>query len=241
MLNVNEHIIPFSFSGNIPDTDIGFAISADSIDSDSIFALMKWIINTIIDRYGTLKVRFSVIAYGSIVTTRFTFDNTKFTQEDLIRAVNETQQVSGTPDLLMALEEAEILFRKSSRPNATRVLVVLSDVVGLANDSELTACAGRLRKQGVLILSAGFGPQANQIGKQMEKVVVSQSDYMDVGNFSTKRPVVIAEKIMFKALQGMLVPLKNQPRDERYTFPSFLCILQIIRACFSMQPVNLVT
>lgn len=197
---------PFQISGNIPDLDIGFALSAASVDSDSIFALMKQIINTIIDRYGMLNIRFSVIVYGSIVTTRFTFDNTKFTQEDLIRAVNETERAPGMPDLEMALTEAKRLFQATSRPNDTRVLVLFTDVVGLVNESALAACADRLRKQGVLILSVGFGAQANQISNQMKKVVISQSDYMAVPNVTTERPVVVAETIMFKALQGKLAP-----------------------------------
>ena len=155
-----------------------------------------------------LRVRFSVIVYGSIVTTRFTFDNTNFTQEDIIRAVNETMQVPGDPDLQQALKEAEELFRLTSRPNATRALVVLSDAVGLGNDSALAECADRLKEQGVLILSVGIGGLVNKIGDQMKKFVVSQSNYyMGVQDFTTKRPVVVAETIMFKALQGMLVLL----------------------------------
>lgn len=168
---------------------------------------MKRIINTIIDRYGVLKVRFSVIVYGSKVTTRFAFDNAKFTQEDLIRAVNRTDNVAGTPDLEKALKEAETLFRTTSRPNATKTFVVLTDVVGRGNDNALITLAARLRKSGVLILSVGFGAQVDQIGNQMRKVVITRSDYIGVPDFITERPVVVAETIMFKALQGKVVSL----------------------------------
>jgi len=206
-LNVNpsvlaERIMDRILKRNIPLVDVGFAISAASIDSDYIFALMKRIINTIIDRYGVLKVRFSVIVYGSKVTTRFTFDNPKFTQEDLIRAVNNTANVPGTPDLEKALKEAETLFRKTSRPNATKTFVVLSDVVARGNDNALIALAARLRKSGVLILSVGFGAKVDQIGNQMSKVVITRSDYIGIPDFITERPVVVAETIMFKALQA---------------------------------------
>ena len=163
---------------------------------------MKQIINTIIDRYGVLKVRFSVIVYGSKVTTRFTFDNAKFTQESLIRAVNSTDNVAGTPDLEKALKEAESLFKKTSRPNATKTFVVLSDVVARGNNNALIALAARLRKSGVLILSVGFGADVDQIGNQMNKVVITRSDYIGIKDFMTERPVVVAETIMFKALQG---------------------------------------
>lgn len=149
-----------------------------------------------------VRPRFSVIVYGSKVTTRFTFDDGKFSQEDLIRAVNETANAPGPPDLEKALEEAEKLFRTTSRPNATKTFVVLTDVVALPDGNALIASAVRLRRRGVLILSVGFGAQVNEIGNQMRKVVITQSDYIRVLDFTTERPVVIAETIMFKALQG---------------------------------------
>ena len=163
---------------------------------------MKRIINTIIDRYGVLKVRFSVIVYGSKVTTRFTFDNAKFTQEGLIRAVNTTDNVLGKPDLEKALKEAETLFKTTSRPNATKTFVVLSDVVARGNNNALTVLAARLRKSGVLILSVGFGAKVKEISNQMNKLVITRSDYIGIVDFFNERPVVVAETIMFKALQG---------------------------------------
>lgn len=166
---------------------------------------MKRIINTIIDRYGVLKVRFSVIVYGNKVTTRFTFDNPKFTQEDLIRAVENITNVPGDPDLEEALKEAETLFSRTSRPNATKTFVVLSDVVARGNDNALIALAVRLRKSGVLILSVGFGGKVDQIGNQMSKVVITRSDYIGIPDVTTERPVVVAETIMFKALQGEVI------------------------------------
>lgn len=187
----------------MPLVDIGFAINAVSIDSDFIFTLMKRIINTIIDRYGVKQVKFSVISYGSKVATRFTFDDPKqLNHEELIKAVNETNSTTGTPDLEKALDRAKILFESTARPNATKTFVVLTDVAVPANDSALRASAARLRKRGVLILSVGFGAQVNEIGNQMKKVVISQTDYIGVPDFTTERPVVIAETIMFKALQG---------------------------------------
>ena len=163
---------------------------------------MKRIINTIIDRYGVFKVKFSVIVYGSKVTTRFTFANAKLTQEDLIRAVNDTDNVDGVPDLEKALEEAEKLFRTTSRQNATKVFVVLTDIVGSGDNNRLIASAARLRKRGVLILSVGIGQNVKEIGNQMQKVVITRTDYIGVPDFTTERPVVVAETIMFKALQG---------------------------------------
>ncbi|KAL9959837.1 hypothetical protein ACROYT_G033195 [Oculina patagonica] len=198
-----ERIMDRILRRKMPLVDIGFAINAVSIDSDFIFTLMKRIINTIIDRYGVKQVQFSVISYGSRVATRFTFDDpAQLIHEELIKAVNETNSTTGDPNLPSALDRAKFLFDNTARPNATKTFVVLTDDVAPANDSALRASAAKLRKRGVLILSVGFGARVNEIGNQMKKVVISQTDYIGVPDFTTERPVVIAETIMFKALQA---------------------------------------
>lgn len=93
---------------------------------------MQNIIRIINDRRGAFKIRFSVFVYGSIATTKFTFDNFNFTQEDLTRAVNETQEAPGTTDLQKSLEEAEKLCNLTSWPNATKAFIVLDSGTGSA-------------------------------------------------------------------------------------------------------------
>ena len=91
---------------------------------------MKEIIRIIKNRHGVLEIRFGVFVYGSIVTTRFTFDNCNFTQEDLTRAVNEIQKAPVTTDLQNALQEAEMLCNLTSKPNATKAFIVLGSEAG---------------------------------------------------------------------------------------------------------------
>ena len=128
--------LQFEFSGSDSlDAEFGFAISTTSLNFGFIFALMKQIISIIIDRHGESRIQFRVFVYGSITTTRFTFGHSKFTQEDLRRAVNEasnetrvvneTQEAPGTTDLQQALKEAEILCNLTSRPNVTKAFIVL--------------------------------------------------------------------------------------------------------------------
>ena len=95
---------------------------------------MKQTIRIIIDRHSQLesRIRFSVFVYGSIATTRFTVDNSNFTQEDLIRAVNETQEAPETTDLQKALENAELLFNLTSTPNDTKAFIILGSGTGSA-------------------------------------------------------------------------------------------------------------
>ena len=93
---------------------------------------MKETIRIIKDRHGAFKIRFSVFVYGSIVTTRFVFDNFNFTQEDLTRTLNETQEAPETTDLQKALQEAELLCNLTSRPNVTKAFIVLDSGTGSA-------------------------------------------------------------------------------------------------------------
>jgi len=81
-----------------------------------------------------------VFVYGSITTTRFTFANSNFTQEDLrkavnetrndTRALNETQEAPGTTDFQQGLAEAEILCNLTSRANVTKAFIVLDSETG---------------------------------------------------------------------------------------------------------------
>ena len=186
--------------------DIGFALSATTVDSSAIFTLMKNVINTIIERYGVGSVKFGVIVYGRVVTTQLGDFNRDFTQEDLIRAVNNTQPNPGPVNLDQALQQAAVIFRSTARQNAKRVFVALTDNMASSSENSLIGQTALLRREGVLVLGVGFGSQSNQIGEQMNSAVVFvPDDYIGVPNYPTERPVVIAEAIMFKALQGMIV------------------------------------
>lgn len=193
------------FTGDIPNVDIGFALNSVTADSVVIFTLMKNVINTIVQRYGVSRVRFSVIVYGSRKTTRLADFSQKFTQEDLIRAVNDLDPVPtpSSSQLEEALKTAERIFKATARPDAKKVFVVLTDSQSADSGNALEVQTARLRRQDVLILSVGFGSQSDQIGKQMNTVLFTSRDYIGVPNYPTERKVVIAEAIMFKALEGM--------------------------------------
>ena len=166
---------------------------------------MKEIIKAIIDRYGTDKVHFSVIVYGNVTTISFNFRSSTPDQEQLKRDVNRLKMVPGPPNLEEALREARLLFESIEvRPNAKKVFVVLTDTSRRQDIVALRTAAAALRSKGVLILTAGFGKDANQIGDQMKVLTITPSDYIGVPNYPTERPVVIAEAIMYKAFLGKL-------------------------------------
>ena len=198
-------LFPSYITVSTPIVDLGFALSATSADSNVIFMLMKSVITTIIDRYGVDKVGFSVIVYGNVATTRLSDFNLEFTQDDLIKAVKGLRVVGGPVDLEKALKEARNLFDNKARPGAKKVFVVLTDAVARDGDRALLVETARLRREGVLILSVGFGTESDRIGGQMNTVLFSPDDYISVPKYFAARRVAIAETIMFKALQGMFI------------------------------------
>ena len=189
---------------NIPEVDLGFALSADSIDSEDVFVLMKSIIKAIIDRYGTDKLDYSVIVYGKVPTTSFNF-GTKFPDKDSMkRSVDALPKKEGPVDLVKALEEARNLFTNTpTRPNAKKVLVVVTDAFSEINSDNLQLTTRTLRKNEIRIVSVAMG--SNTIVKQLEDVSFSNDDVISVPNHKAKRPVELAEEIMIKVFQGEFI------------------------------------
>lgn len=208
--------------------DIGFALTASSIDSVAIFTLMKNTISTIIERYGVGRVQFSIIVYGSVRTTQLAEFNSDFTQEQLINAVNQLQPNPNPNQTLdEGLKQAQALFRGKARQNAKKVFVLLTDTVSRVNDNALIVQTARLRREGVFLLSVGFGSQSSRIGNQMNSVVYTTDDFIGVPNYPNERVVVIAEAIMFKALAGMLGTTQSLSSDTlrpNTTSPYFFTI-----------------
>ena len=148
-------------------------------------------VNTINDRYKGFKVRFSVTVYGSKSTTRLAFFEKN--HEHLISIVNHLGDTPGPVNLKQALMEADLLFRFAVR-SGEKVFLLITDT---GNEDELITAAGDLLKRnGVILLSL------NDTGAQMNSVTVTHFDNLSTPNITTDRPVVVAETILYKALQG---------------------------------------
>lgn len=113
----------------IPDVDIAFAISSASSDAIEVHRQTKAILKSLIDTYGMEKVKLALIVYGSIPKTMATFhDTANFPDENLKRyIVDRLESGTGEPNLRKALVNAEAVFRNTGRPNAKKILVVVSD------------------------------------------------------------------------------------------------------------------
>lgn len=102
-------------------------------------------------------------------------------------------EVAGPIDLKEKLVEAEQLFRSLGRASAKKVFVVLTDT---GNDNEIIAAGDILRRHGVVLLSV------DRTGDKLNSVTITHIDYTGTPTVTTDRPVVVAETIIYKALQG---------------------------------------
>ena len=83
---------------------------------------MKDTINWIIGKYGTDKLRYSVILFGADASTELNFDSDFFTPNVLIQFVQGLSRRNGAADITKALEEAKKVFESGGvRPEARKV------------------------------------------------------------------------------------------------------------------------
>ena len=107
--------------------------------------------------------------------------------------MNHLGDTPGPVNLKQALMEADLLFRFAVR-SGEKVFLLITDT---GNEDELITAAGDLLKRnGVILLSL------NDTGAQMNSVTVTHFDNLSTPNITTDRPVVVAETILYKALQG---------------------------------------
>ena len=111
------------------EIDVVFAISADSANYAQTFSLMRDTISWIIGKYGTSKLRYSVIVFGVDASTEINFVRDVPTPNVLIESVRQLLRKTGGSDLKKALEQAASVFEgAAARPDARKVTPLLVTV-----------------------------------------------------------------------------------------------------------------
>ena len=193
-------LVFFSYSANIPEIDLTFALSATSVSSERTFELMKSTVNRIIEQYGITRIHYSVIVFGSSPTTHFDFSRTFPNKEDLIRVVRRLPKNSGNPDLAKALESAMKVYElKEVRPNAKKVLVVILDNKTVNKVDELKNKAAVLVDKGILAIGVGVGGSI----KELQIITEEKRNIIEAG--ITKNPDELAKEIMAIILRSKFV------------------------------------
>ena len=181
----------------IPELDLGFAIAAGSFDADETFQLMKDTISAIIGEYGLDKIRYGLIVFGDTASIKIQFGD--FSNIDnMLRYLNILPKKRSGAALDEALEEAERLFLSSgARPNAKKVLVVITDLASGKTPSQVSEAAKPLQDKGVKIVAVAIGKEADpkelEIFTPMEKIIEEEKGV---------QPDDLKKAIMVKVLTG---------------------------------------
>lgn len=184
---------------NIPNIDLAFAISATSASSNRSYDLMKNTIKQFIDQYGVDKIHYSLIVYGHSTVRVVNFNHTfPPSASDLRSAIDAQPAISGGPYLEDALQEAFDVFNETEgRPDAKKVLVVMTDENSGADSNSLSTAVKPVEDLGVLVLSVGVG---NAVGGS-ELSVISPNPLDVISPALGASPSGLANDIMERILR----------------------------------------
>ena len=78
----------------VPEIDLAFAISATASDADKTFSLVKDTTKYIVNKYGTDKIHYGLLVFGTVPSRVRDFRREAFTKEEMIRLLNSVPRSS---------------------------------------------------------------------------------------------------------------------------------------------------
>lgn len=190
----------FSDDPDLPEINLGFAISARAAAAYSNFKKMKDTIRNIIDKFGQGKIRYSVITFGTTPSVYLNFSESFPSDDDLTRHLNNVPLTQGQASLDKALEEAKKLFDATTRQNVKNVLVVMMDKSSTSNSKDVEEGSALLKTENVRIISVSLGNESDPT--ELQKVASSVDDVIKANELVT--PKRLAKAIMDKVREGEL-------------------------------------
>lgn len=186
----------------MPKIDLGFAITATTLNADEIFQKMKETIKAIVASYGVGQLRYGLIVFGGDSTTRFNFNNS-YTPDELSGFIDNIPRRSGGPTLVNAFKGAEKLFlpNQGSRADAKKVLVLMTDKKATDSLEALRRAVKPLALHNIHVIPVGLGNAVDR--KELTAVASGSSDVVLVPK--QENPRLLAKKIMEKARIGKKV------------------------------------
>lgn len=167
-----------------------------------IFQKMKETIKAVVNNYGVNEIRYGLIVFGSDSTTRITFNNS-YSPDELNGFITNIPRRGGGPSFANAFKDAENLFspNQGSRPDANKVLVLMTDKKYTDFLEDLTRGVKTLTMRNIRIIPVGIGNAADRIG--LSAVASESSDVLLISK--EENPKSLAKKIMEKASSGELI------------------------------------
>lgn len=151
--------------------DLAFVISTTAVDQDKNFKKTKEIIKETVEKFGLHRVRYSLITFGATPDVKIRFDNVFDTEEQLGKLVDNVKKAFGDAALDKALEEARYLFAlaEDARPNAMKVLVVITDKKSDSSEEEVQIASKKLKDDDVRVIAIALGDESDPVTPEVIK------------------------------------------------------------------------
>ena len=151
--------------------DLAFVISTTAVDKDKNLEATKEIIKKTVQTFGLSRVRYSLITFGAIPVVKIRFDNVFASEEDLVKIVDNVKKDVGAASLEKALEETRYLFAlaEDARPDAKRVVVVITDKKSDSTEESVRAASQKLRNDGVRVIAIVLGNEFDPVSPEVIK------------------------------------------------------------------------
>lgn len=187
-----------------------FAIAASS-QSDWLENLkqIKETIHSVLETYSMDVIRGGVILFGKDTKA---IDIQQTLSKDLQMAVNKLFPKVGDLDLDNALKESRRLFKNTGRPNARKVLVVISDKASGSTYNDVKIEADLLKEEDIVLISVVIGQEADT------KELIDFTPFNVTKTTTEEDPKELAKKIIVLVLTGEII------------FLLFSCLLLLIPA-----------
>ena len=183
----------------IPKVDMGFAISATAANSKEHFQKMQEVIKTFIDKYGSHRMAYSVMTFGSSPTIQVRFSDSASPDDILKGIVDSIPQNRAQASLDKALYGAKELFKASNgaRRDAMKVLVVITDKKSDSLAKDVKKSAQRLDESDIRVIGVALGDEGDG---ELGDITDVKDDVINTTD--TTSPTKVVEKIMERVLNS---------------------------------------
>ena len=143
-------------------------------------------------------IRVGVVVFGKDTEV---IDIQQTLSKDLQMAVNKLFPKFGDLDLDNALKESRRLFKNTGRPNARKVLVVISDKASGSTYDDVKSEAGLLKEEDIVLISVVIGQEADA------KELIDFTPFNVTKTTAEEDPKELAKEIMVLVLTGERISL----------------------------------
>lgn len=183
----------------VPELDLAFAISASASNADETFNKMKEVINSIIDKYGSGRIHYGFVVFGTNAFSKVNFGDIYPSDEQLKNTVSSVPRPTGSPSLDKLLTKAKDLFdAHNNHPKAKKVLVVIVDDKSTTSSNVIKSKAKDVIDRGVRVIPVAIGNDADPT--QLEETTDDEGNVIKDKDIDD--PEELGKKIMDKILKG---------------------------------------